>query len=119
MSKNILTCSEGGCSSKAAWVLCCQFAGDHPYCEKHAKLEPTFGDGTNSHFIWLTVKQKQENERKYQERQKKEAEEYAKKIETKQKKLQAGLNSISVKFNVSVKDIEAIVEDYNNLRRTL
>lgn len=31
------------CGEPAVWVRATQFAGDHPYCEKHAKEEKDFG----------------------------------------------------------------------------
>ena len=42
------------CSTKATWVRRTQFAGDHPYCDLHAKLEKDFGQDNNCCF-WQTI----------------------------------------------------------------
>ena len=43
------------CDKPATWMRCTQFAGDHPYCEYHAKLEPDFEDSDSYHF-WKELK---------------------------------------------------------------
>ena len=47
------TCIE--CDKPAAWVRCTQFAGDHPYCEEHAKQETDFGEN-DSYTYWKELK---------------------------------------------------------------
>ena len=33
------------CDEPATWMRYTQFAGDHPFCDKHAELESDFNDG--------------------------------------------------------------------------
>ena len=49
----ILKCIE--CEKPAEWVRSTQFAGNHPYCEYHAKLEPDFELSDSYHF-WKELK---------------------------------------------------------------
>lgn len=44
------------CLEKADWVRCTQFAGDHPFCDKHAKSEKDFGKN-DGYAIWQTIKE--------------------------------------------------------------
>jgi hypothetical protein len=44
-----LTCLM--CDQPATWVRSTQFAGDHPFCEAHAKLESDFGE-CDSYAQW-------------------------------------------------------------------
>jgi hypothetical protein len=44
-----LMCLE--CDQPAQWVRSTQFAGDHPYCEHHARLERDFGEN-DSYTQW-------------------------------------------------------------------
>ena len=39
------------CNEPAVWVRSTQFAGDHPYCEKHAKEQKDFGQN-DSYAYW-------------------------------------------------------------------
>ena len=39
------------CEEQATWIRHTQFAGDHPFCEKHAKLEADFND-SDSYLDW-------------------------------------------------------------------
>jgi hypothetical protein len=39
------------CDLPAVWVRCTQFAGDHPYCEAHARQEKDFGEN-DSYTYW-------------------------------------------------------------------
>lgn len=39
------------CGEPAVWVRHTQFAGNHPYCEDHAKLEEDF-DENDSYTYW-------------------------------------------------------------------
>jgi hypothetical protein len=48
----IMKCSE--CAEPAEWVRCTQFAGDHPYCDKHAKEENDFGCN-DSYAYWYKL----------------------------------------------------------------
>lgn len=43
------------CDERATWMRSTQFAGDHPYCEKHAKLEKDFGEN-DSYGFWYEIK---------------------------------------------------------------
>jgi len=43
------------CEKPATWVRCTQFAGDHPYCEEHARLESDFND-SDSYLYWTELK---------------------------------------------------------------
>lgn len=47
-------CCEGDCTQPVRWVRCTQFAGDHPFCEEHAKKEPDFGK-EDDNFFWNEV----------------------------------------------------------------
>lgn len=44
------------CGQPAQWVRATQFAGDHPYCEHHAKKEDDFEDEGDSYSYWYEVK---------------------------------------------------------------
>lgn len=48
-----LMCSE--CTEPAVWVRSTQFAGEHPYCEKHAKEQSDFNDEPDSYCYWYKV----------------------------------------------------------------
>lgn len=48
-----LTCME--CSEPAVWVRSTQFAGDHPYCERHAEKQSDFEDEPDSYSYWYKV----------------------------------------------------------------
>jgi hypothetical protein len=48
----IETCFE--CSSPATWCRHTQFAGDHYFCDTHAKLESDFGDA-DSYKFWEEI----------------------------------------------------------------
>ena len=43
------------CDRDAVWVRSTQFAGDHPFCEEHAKAEEGFGVN-DSYEFWYKVK---------------------------------------------------------------
>lgn len=53
-----MNCIE--CGKPAEWVRCTQFAGDHPYCEEHAKLEKDFGQD-DSYAFWYQIEEKPKN----------------------------------------------------------
>lgn len=40
------------CARPAEWVRHTQFAGDHYYCDEHAKLERDFGTEIDGQFLW-------------------------------------------------------------------
>lgn len=42
------------CGARAAWIRMTQFAGDHPYCDKHARLEPDFNQD-DSYAFWTRI----------------------------------------------------------------
>lgn len=42
------------CAAKATWMRHTQFAGNHPYCTEHAKLEPDFGVD-DSYTFWSEI----------------------------------------------------------------
>lgn len=43
------------CGKEADWIRSTQFAGDHPYCEHHAKKEDDFGED-DSYTYWVKIK---------------------------------------------------------------
>ena len=43
------------CEEPAVWIRHTQFAGDHPFCDKHAKLEEDFGEN-DSYTFWSELK---------------------------------------------------------------
>lgn len=45
------------CYKPAKWERSTQFAGDHPYCKKHAKLEPDFNEN-DSYAFWVKIQRK-------------------------------------------------------------
>jgi hypothetical protein len=47
-----MNCLE--CAEPATWMRCTQFAGNHPYCEDHAKLEADFNDN-DSYLFWERI----------------------------------------------------------------
>jgi hypothetical protein len=46
------------CDEPAVWIRSTQFAGDHPFCEEHAKLEEGF-NVNDSYEFWYKVKTEQ------------------------------------------------------------
>jgi hypothetical protein len=44
------------CDNPAVWIRSTQFAGDHPFCENHAKLESDFGQ-SDSYAYWINLKE--------------------------------------------------------------
>lgn len=44
------------CGEPATWIRSTQFAGDHPYCTKHAHKEKDFGKN-DSYGYWVKIKQ--------------------------------------------------------------
>lgn len=51
-----LMCLE--CTQPATWQRCTQFAGNHPYCEHHAKQESDFNDAADSYCFWQELESK-------------------------------------------------------------
>ena len=43
------------CGKPAEWIRSTQFAGEHPYCEEHARLESDFNDEHTSYTVWYKV----------------------------------------------------------------
>lgn len=43
------------CSEPATWMRSTQFAGDHPFCEEHAKKESDFNEN-DSYTFWYEIK---------------------------------------------------------------
>lgn len=41
------------CNEPATWTRSTQFAGDHPYCDKHARLQSDFNDEPDSYAYWV------------------------------------------------------------------
>ena len=41
------------CDKDADWIRSTQFAGDHPYCDEHARLESDFDDMDDSYAYWV------------------------------------------------------------------
>ena len=52
MVNELKTCLE--CNEPARWVRSTQFAGDHPYCDKHARLEKDFEEN-DSYAYWYEL----------------------------------------------------------------
>lgn len=46
------------CGKPADWVRSTQFAGEHPYCEHHAKQEDDFGED-DSYTFWYNIQDKE------------------------------------------------------------
>jgi hypothetical protein len=44
------------CEKSADWMRCTQFAGDHPFCDEHAKQEKGFGEN-DSYEYWKDLKE--------------------------------------------------------------
>lgn len=42
------------CGKNATWIRSTQFAGDHPFCEEHAKMESDFCEN-DSYTFWYKV----------------------------------------------------------------
>lgn len=42
------------CDKPADWVRSTQFAGEHPYCEMHAKEQKDFGEN-DSYAFWYKI----------------------------------------------------------------
>ena len=45
------------CNEPAVWVRSTQFAGDHPYCERHAEQQKDFNDEPDSYSYWYKLEQ--------------------------------------------------------------
>lgn len=50
------TCLE--CDKPAEWIRSTQFAGDHPFCDEHAKQEEGFGT-EDSYEYWYNILEQQ------------------------------------------------------------
>jgi len=48
------------CDKPAEWIRSTQFAGNHPFCDEHARQEQGFG-GSDSYEYWYELK-KESNE---------------------------------------------------------
>jgi endogenous inhibitor of DNA gyrase (YacG/DUF329 family) len=46
------------CGKPADWIRSTQFAGDHPFCEQHAKKEDDFGVN-DSYEYWYNIEDKE------------------------------------------------------------
>lgn len=46
------------CGAPAVWVRSTQFAGDHPFCEEHAKAENGFGEN-DSYEFWINLEERE------------------------------------------------------------
>lgn len=53
VNKVIEMCLE--CGEPADWIRCTQFAGNHPYCDKHARLESDFEEEGDSYKDWHKI----------------------------------------------------------------
>lgn len=49
-----MTCME--CNQPAVWVRSTQFAGEHFYCEEHAKEQSDFGQ-SDSYEYWYKLEE--------------------------------------------------------------
>ena len=45
------------CDKPAVWIRSTQFAGDHPFCDEHAKAEKGFGENDSYEFWYKVPKQ--------------------------------------------------------------
>lgn len=43
------------CDAPAKWIRSTQFAGNHPFCDEHARMESDFGDD-DSYEYWIELK---------------------------------------------------------------
>jgi hypothetical protein len=55
--KEKLNCLESGCGKSAKYIRKTQFAGEHPYCETHAKQQSDFMQDNPSYQIWIELKE--------------------------------------------------------------
>jgi hypothetical protein len=46
------------CEHKAQWIRSTQFAGNHPFCDYHARLESDFSD-SDSYLYWRELDDEQ------------------------------------------------------------
>lgn len=44
------------CHRPAEWIRSTQFAGDHPFCDGHARLESGFGEN-DSYEYWIDLRE--------------------------------------------------------------
>ena len=49
-------CLESECDKTTVWFRITQFAGEHPFCEKHAMECGDFGKEDDSYFYWMKAK---------------------------------------------------------------
>lgn len=49
-----------GCEREAEWIRHTQFAGSHPFCDQHARLEKNFPD-SNSYIWWENLTEISDN----------------------------------------------------------
>ena len=47
------------CDKPAVWIRSTQFAGDHPFCDEHARAEKGFGEN-DSYEYWYEVESKKD-----------------------------------------------------------
>lgn len=45
-------CDQRLCKEPPAWVRKTQFAGNHYFCDRHARAEGNFGEEDPSYFFW-------------------------------------------------------------------
>jgi endogenous inhibitor of DNA gyrase (YacG/DUF329 family) len=50
------------CGKDATWIRSTQFAGDHPFCEEHARQEEDFGKNDSYEYWYKVVTEARENE---------------------------------------------------------
>ena len=110
MAGLLLCCVEGCSNNTAKYVRSTQFAGDHPYCEQHAKLEKDFMNDDASCSIWETVKEYNKRLEDNAKREKKELEEYEKAKQDILKEYNTVLREISFTYGISVKTLEEIYD---------
>lgn len=53
-----LVCME--CDKKAKWLRVTQFAGKHPYCKEHAKMEIDFKESDQVYWVKINRKKKED-----------------------------------------------------------
>ena len=116
MAGLLLCCVEGCSNNTAKYVRSTQFAGDHPYCEQHAKLEKDFMNDDASCSIWETVKEYNKRLEDNAKRKKKELEKYENAKKDITDNYDTALKRISFTYGMSVETLEKIYNEIDEAR---
>jgi hypothetical protein len=103
-------CSATDCKKPVAFVRSTQFAGDHFYCEHHAKLEDDFMKDDASYSFWETIKEYEKRLEDSAKRKKKELEKYEKAKQDILEEYNTVLREISFTHGISIKTLEEIYD---------